>query len=57
MMKKVKTSLPPRNGKSWAVLLECGHTLYDVRLKDGRRPKQVDCYRCRGRVAARENEQ
>lgn len=53
---KVKTSIPPRDGKGWAVLLECGHTIYDVRPKDGRRPKRVDCYRCRNRESTSHEE-
>jgi hypothetical protein len=41
---KVKTTIPPRNGSGWTVLLECGHTVYDVRSK--KRPKDVDCGSC-----------
>jgi hypothetical protein len=44
---KVKASLPPKNGKGWTVLLECGHTRYDVASK--KRPKNVDCALCRSK--------
>lgn len=40
----VKSALPPQHGYGWTVLLECGHTLYDVRSK--RRPKRVECPLC-----------
>lgn len=47
---KVKSSLPPRGEQTgWTVLLDCGHTLYDVRSKDGRRPKKVRCTLCEER--------
>jgi hypothetical protein len=41
---KVKTSIPPRDGKGWTVLLECGHTIYDVKSK--KRPQNVNCELC-----------
>lgn len=43
-MKQVKASLRSRGEKGWTVLLECGHTFYDVRSK--RRPKNVACTLC-----------
>lgn len=45
--RRVKSSLRLLGAKGWAVLLECGHTLYDVRSK--RRPKSVACTLCKGR--------
>jgi len=42
---KVKSSLPPQRGRGWTVLLDCGHTLYDVRSKT--RPKSVTCTLCK----------
>lgn len=45
MKRAVRAALPPRDErKVWTVLLDCGHTLYDVRSK--RRPKVVDCTLC-----------
>ena len=47
MKRRVKSSLPPRGEQTgWTVLLDCGHTLYDVRSK--RRPKSVACTLCKG---------
>lgn len=43
---RVKTCLPPHNGRGWTVLLECGHTRYDVQSKG--RPKSVVCTTCKG---------
>ncbi|KKL70795.1 hypothetical protein LCGC14_2101370 [marine sediment metagenome] len=44
-MKQVKASLRSLGAKGWTVLLECGHTLYDIRSK--RRPKSVACILCK----------
>jgi len=47
MKRYVKSSLPPRGERrGWIVLLDCGHTLYDVRSKG--RPKSVACALCSG---------
>lgn len=43
---RVKTCLPPQDGRGWTVLLDCGHTVYDVKSK--RRPWQLVCPICKG---------